>query len=171
MTTVRTLAITRTQTATYVAQKIVGAMQLILTELGLGSASFRYDWRGPERAMAFWMDERTLISADVEVYDVSTDRMVTLFAFPISYYDSTATDATFRSDLEMARNAARKALPYVGAGIAFRFLIYARPNHTPLPGWTTTTARSTDGMTKYAVGEGARGPYGAAAIEFWIRRQ
>src|SRR5438067_1010637 len=99
MSAVRVLAVTRTTTATHVAAKLVSAMALILTELGLGDLWRSYaQWDFIERSLSFWVNEGTLVWAKLEVFDPRGGDGLAICDFPISYYDATATEQRFLQD-------------------------------------------------------------------------
>ncbi len=172
MTTVRTVSVTRTTTATYVAAKLVGAMGLILTELGLREQWLRQVkmWELVERSLQVWMAEATLVYARLEVYDHITQAGVVICNFPISYFDPKATEQAFLHDLGMARYLACKARASVSPTAVFRVLVKTKEGATPIGGWGPATALSIAGMTKLSAGTIAGGPHAVASFEMWIRK-
>lgn len=171
MTLVRVLSVNRTTTATYVASKLLGAIGLILQELGLGALYKNYSqWAFIETSFQTWMEEGTLESATLEVFDPASDEALTVCKFPISYYDPKADERTFQQDFAIAQYQARKARLAMRSNTDFRVLVYRKPWAKVISGWSTTRARSTDGMTKLSAGSVASGPHASASLEIWIRR-
>lgn len=171
MTLVRTLSVTRVQTAVYVSAKLVGAMGVILSELGLGTAYRSYDqWALIERSLRTWMEERTLERVTLEVYDPARDDALAVTGFPISYFDPNTDERTFQQDLAIARYQSAKARAAIRANATFRVMVETTPGATTIAGWGPTTARSTSGMVRLLGGTVASGPHASAALEMWIRR-
>lgn len=171
MSAVRVLSVTRTTTATHVAAKLVSAMGLFLSELGLAAQWRAYTlWDFVERSLISWMDEGALEWAKLEVFDPKSDEGLAICDFPISYYDESASEQRFLQDLAMATYQARKAKAAMRRDAEFRVLVHTASHATKIEGWSATTARSTAGMTRLSSGVIASGPRASASFQLWVRR-
>ena len=151
-TTTRTVV--RTRTEVYVGGKIAYAMQVILTELGLGAASRGKNWQGVEEAIHIWRGEGSLNDVTLEIYS-GGDQLVATFDVAIDY---SAGEPTMRHDAELSRLAARKVAMQTSGALSFRILMGTADWRTPVTGWTRTSAADASGLRKRTIGELARGP-------------
>jgi hypothetical protein len=152
---VHTRTYTRTRTEVYVSSKIVYAIQVILTELGLGTAAANKDWDDVEHAAAVWMGEQSLKSVVLEVYKLASGALVATFEVDIDY---SYGEPSMRHDAELSRLAARKVKALTSGAISFRVLMMTEDWRTPIDGWSRTSARDTTGLHRRTIGELARGP-------------
>jgi hypothetical protein len=152
-TTTRTVV--RTRTEVYVGGKIAYAMQVILTELGLGALSRAYDWSDVERALGIWLGEAKLSYAKLEIYQRGTSRLLATFDVDIDY---SVGEPSMRHDAELSRLAARKVALQTSGSLSFRVILGTKPGARHVDGWSSTTLGDASGLRKRTIGELARGP-------------
>lgn len=150
-TTIRTVVGTRTEV--YVGGKIAYAMQVILTELGLGAASRERDWKDVEEAMHVWLGEGSLNYVKLEIYSGST--LVATFEVDVDY---SSGEASMRHDAELSRLAARKVAQQTSGDLSFKILMGNADWRTPVDGWSRTSAADSSHLRRRTIGELARGP-------------
>jgi hypothetical protein len=160
-----TSAHTRTQTATFLTEVIMGAIADMLADLGIDLTRFYAEWGLDEAAIAAWIEEGSLKQVVLECH--RPDGTVNpVFEFPLEYHATGVGDARFVSSrAALARYRAK--LGRTPPGTAFRlFCTYSGP-HSAQPGWGPGRRASTDGLRSTSLGTLAEGPHGRASARYF----
>jgi hypothetical protein len=159
-----TSAHTRTQTATFLTEVIMGAIADMLADLGIDLTRFYADWGQDEAAISAWIEEGSLKEVILECH--RPDGTVNpVFEFPLEYNAAGVGDARFVSSrAALARYRAK--LKRTPAGTTFRlFCTYFGP-HSTQTGWGPGHRASTNGLRSTSLGTLAEGPHGRASARY-----
>jgi hypothetical protein len=166
MTSVSThnLTFTRTHTATYLTDLILGTISDILGHLGVAASGFGRDWDMNEAAINAWIAEGSLAQVALECHRPS-GVVAPVIEFPVTYTAAGAADAEFTaSRARLARFLAK--LDQVPAGTTYRLFCTFTGPHTSQPGWGLGTRASTDGLSSTTFGTLGRAPHGSAGMRY-----
>jgi hypothetical protein len=153
---------TRTETAVYLTDVILGAIADILGALGIDATRLYADWSQDERAIKDWIDEESLDQVVLECHQPS-GKVAPVIEFPVSYSPSGIGDASFTAQrAQLARFRAK--LETVPRGTTFALICTFRKAHTSKPGWGPTTRASTEGLRSTNFGSLASGPHASASM-------
>lgn len=166
MTSVSThsLTYTRTHTATYLTEVILGTISDILAHLGITASQFGRDWDMNEAAISAWIAEGSLAQVVLECHRPS-GTVAPVIEFPVTYTATGAADAEFTaSRARLARFLAK--LDQVPAGTMYRLFCTFSGSYTPQPGWSPGTRASTGGLRSTTFGTLGRAPHGSAGMRY-----
>lgn len=159
-----TSAHTRTQTATYLTEVIMGAIADILADLGIDLTRLYADWSQDESAIASWIEEGSLKEVILECQRPDGS-VKPVFEFPLEYNVAGIGDARFVSS-RAALARYRVKLERTPPGTTFRlFCTYLGP-HSDQPGWSPGKRASTAGLRTTSLGTLAEGPHGRAGTRY-----
>jgi len=158
---------TQALSVTHVAYSIIGIIQAIITELGLGPKYIHENWKALEDGLTTWLEEHSLKTATMEIF-TPTDSLVARVDLQISYGSFLDDERQFYSDLTAAKLAARK-LGRIAQSCRYRFVVTREYWHTPVSGWSSTTLLSTEGLRRRAVGDLIGSPGIRSDLAIWIR--
>src|SRR4051794_26441966 len=94
MTSTSTTVYTRTHTATYLAELVLGTIGDLLAALGINSSRLYHEWDQDQAAIETWIDEQSLATVILECHQ-PTGKTAPIFEFPISYSAYGLGDAAF----------------------------------------------------------------------------
>ena len=142
---------TYTHSVTYVAENILKSLKDIIRLSGLDPTNFIGEWESNLRATRTWLESGDLLKVVLEIYDPASDGLIRRWDIGIAYGWSSGGDGSFWTDTDQLRYAIRKA------GVApinarYRFLLENKPGRPDVPGWSSTTYRSTGGMARQSLG-------------------
>lgn len=162
MTTTSTYNFTFTETAVYLADVILGSVADVVAALGLSPATSATRVQQDETAIIQWIKEKSLDAVVLEFTD-SRGIAVEVFEFDVVYKPYGDADSEFYADrASLARYRAKlKQLP---SGTTWRLVCTYRTAHTTMPGWTSTTRASTDGMRSTTFGTLGAGPGASSTL-------
>jgi hypothetical protein len=153
---------TRTQTAVYLTEVILGTIADMLAALGIDPTRLYADWTQDELAIKRWIEEQSLKEVVLECHQPS-GRVAPVIEFPISYSPTGIGDASFSAQrAQLARFRAKLAT--VPRGTHFQLFCTFRTAHTPMPGWGPGTRASTAGLRALNFGSLASAPHASAAM-------
>lgn len=167
MTHVSTTVTTRTHTATWLADVILGTIAEILGGLGIDLTALYRDWNQDEAAIKAWILEQSLDSVVLECHQPS-GTVSPIVEFPVRYYSSGRGDAEFTAQ-RAAVARFRAKVDRVPRGTTFSLFCTFRTQRTPQPGWGPGRRASTDGMRPTSLGTIASAPDGSASMRY-LRR-
>jgi hypothetical protein len=161
-----TFVISYAYAVTYVTAKILNILSNIIRDIGLDPSRFARDWAVYEDGISTWLASRHLQRVTLEVYDPTTNDLVTRWDMEVVY--SSVGDGNLWFDAAAVRYAIAKA------GLVPRSCLYdikARtlPNEPYVAGWSACSLRSTDGFRRYAIGAMIGGNGLAAETAYWSR--
>jgi Bacterial HORMA domain 2 len=157
---------TFTHTAGYLTANLVRSVTDIIKALGLDPGELPS--QALDRGLKIWIETEDLTKLVLEIYNRSTDGLVRRFDFDLDYTYSTGSDGTFWLDTDQVRFAIRKAglLP---SNCSYSVVATTKPGRPDVEGWTSATLRSTDGLTRHAVGTAIGAGSSAAGLAYHSR--
>jgi hypothetical protein len=141
---------TYTHSVTYVADNILKSLKDILRLSGLNPRNLIDGWASNMLALQTWLTSKDLQQVILEVFDPATDALITRWDIDIVYGWS-AGDGSFWTDTEQLKYAIRKS-GVAPSDASYRLLLDNKPGRPPVPGWSSTTYRSTHGMVRQSLG-------------------
>lgn len=139
-----------TQSVTYVADNILKSLKDVIRLSGLDPTKLVGDWTVLLRGISKWIESKHLETVSLEIYDPSTDKLVTRWDIAVVY--AWSLDAgTFWTDTDQLRMAMRKA-GLVPSQSAYRVVVDNKPGRPDVDGWSKCSYRSTDGMVRQSLG-------------------
>jgi hypothetical protein len=164
-TSTSTITNTRTKTAVFLTDVVLGSVADILAELRIDLTHLYKDWDQDEAAICAWIDEQSLEGVILECIQPG-GRVAPIFEFPVTYRTSGVGDATFvESRASLARYRAK--LDRVPSGTTFRLVCTFRSTHSPQSGWHSTTRASTAGLKSLSFGTIGQAPDATASMRYW----
>ena len=159
---------TRTQTATYLAEVILGAVADIVGALGLDPS--KLDIQDIERAILIRLTEQSMEKLVLECYTPADGIAHEVLEFPVQY---SSDGAVTRFTADRATLAVYRAkLRMLPKGCAYRVVVAYVNGTTPtqVVGWGTTTLRSTEGMQSRVFGTLGSAPNATVSMRYLYRR-
>ena len=161
MTTTSTYNFTFTETAVYLADVILGSVADVVAALGLSPATSATRVQQDEAAIVQWIKEKSLELVVLE----STD------SAGLPSKCSSSTLSTSRTETRTASSTPtgeasryRAKLKQLPSGTTWRLVCTYRTAHTTMPGWTSTSRASTDGMRSTTFGTLGAGPGASSTL-------
>jgi len=167
VTTTRTTTPTRThvQTATYLADAVLGSIADILGTLGVDATVLFADWDQDSRAIAAWITEQSLAAAVLELHH-RNGTVDPVLEFPVRYRTGGEGDSTFTTDrASLARYLAK--LRSVPAGTTHKLVCVFAGAHSPQPGWSAGTRAPVAGLRANTFGTLASAPHATAQLRYY----
>lgn len=155
----------RTQSVTYVADNILKSLKDIIRLSGMDPTNLVNDTEINMRGIKAWLESEDLEKITLEIYDPKTNDLILRWDIDVNYSWS-AGDGNFWTDTDQLRWAIRKA------GVApisakYDLLLRTKPGRPDVPGWSRTTARSTDGMVRQSLGSTIEHNGLGATASYW----
>jgi hypothetical protein len=141
---------TYTYSVTYVTGEMMRSLKLIILLSGLSLDNLRNSWSSVERAINTWLGSRQLQKVTIEIYNPTTNALVTRWDFDINYSYSSADDGALWADPDAIRFAIAKA-GAVASTCQYEFKMLA-PGGGDIYGWGDGSYRSTAGFSQHSVG-------------------
>ncbi len=141
---------TYTHSVTYVADNILKSLKDIVRLSGLDPSKLVDGWESNMLALRTWLDSGDLQTVILEIYDPRTDALITRWDIDIVYNWSSG-DGSFWTDTEQLKYAIRKS-GVAPSAASYRLLMDNKPGRPAVPGWSSTTYRSTSGMVRQSLG-------------------
>lgn len=141
---------TYTHSVTYVADNILKCLKDIVRLSGLDPSKLVDGWESNMLALRTWLDSGDLQRVILEIYDPRTDALITRWDIDIVYSWSSG-DGSFWTDTEQLKYAIRKS-GVAPSAASYRLLMDNKPGRPAVPGWSSTTYRSTSGMVRQSLG-------------------
>lgn len=156
---------TITQTATHIADVILGSIADILGTLSIDPTRLFADWDTDQSAISAWIAERSLATVALECHQPG-GRVTPVFEFPVSYVGTGEGDRKFTADrASLARYLAK--LKSVPRGTTFRLFCSFNGPHSEQTGWGPGTRASTSGMRSYSFGTLTSAPHASAQLKYY----
>lgn len=156
---------TRTNTAVFLSDVILGSVADILGHLGIDATRLWADWDTDQRAIRAWIEEESLAMVVLECTQ-PTGKVAPVVEFPVTYGASGLADKAF-SEHRASLARYRAKLEAAPRGTTFRLVCTFRKARTPQPGWSATTRASTAGLRSQSFGTLASGPHASASMR-WL---
>lgn len=139
-----------TNSVTYVTDNILKSIKDIIVLSGLNPENFVNNWESNTRAIKTWLTSGHLRKVILEIYNPTTDKLVTRWDIEIVYGWSDG-DGSFWTDTEQLRYAIKK-LGLLPSQVKYSLILDAKPDRPDVAGWSRGSYRSTDGMVKQSLG-------------------
>jgi hypothetical protein len=155
---------THAHTVTYVATKMMMSLKELIRLVGLDPSKLTAEWKIVEEGIATWLGSQHLRQVALEIFSSSTDKLVTRWDIDVNY--GYGGDGSFWTDTAALRYAIAKAgeLP---SGCSYRVMVNTAPGAATVSGWSSSSYRSTDGMSRYGVGATIGADGIAAETSYW----
>lgn len=155
-------------TAGYLSANLVRSVTDIIKGVGLDPGELAHDT--VDRGLKVWIESEDLEALHLEIFNRRTGEPVGRFDFDLDYSYSTADTGSFWLDTDQVKFAIRKhgLLP---SGCTYRVVATTKDGRPDVPGWSRTTLRSTDGMTRHTVGTAIGAGSAAAGLAYYARSQ
>ena len=140
---------TYTYAVTYVTNKLMMSLKHIILYSGLSPEKLGEDWQVLERGIQIWLGTQDLTQLVLEVYNPTTDALVGRWDLAIGYGFS--GDGSFWVNTDDIRYHILKAGAWPSA-CKYRVIATTKPTRPDVPGWSSTTLRSTEGFVKQSIG-------------------
>lgn len=135
-------------TVTYVTTKMLLLLKEIIRQIGLDPARFTDDWGAYENAVATWLSSRHLQQVTLEVYNPTTNALVTRWDLSVVYFS--VGDGALWVDTDAIRYAIAKA-GLVPSSCSYEIKLRA-PGGQHVDGWIPCEFRSTESFKRYTIG-------------------
>lgn len=156
--------LTSTHTITYVTDKLLKSLQLIVRESGLDPAKISEDWTVLEAGISTWLRSQDLEQLVLEVDDPGSKALVGRWDFDINYEQT--GDGTLSLDSDQIKYAIQKSGRWPSK-CNYRIVATTRPGRPDVAGWSPTTLRSTDGFTQHSIGATIDGSHITTGTSYW----
>ncbi|TMQ90357.1 HORMA domain containing protein [Actinomadura soli] len=160
-----------THAATHVATGMLRGLRQIVRGTGLDPARLVRQWDVLERGIAAWLRSRHLKALVLEVWDPalsSGQDLVGRFDFTIDYGYDADGDGELWLDADAVAFTIRKNGSYPSQ-CEYRVVADTSPGYPAVPGWSTTTLRSTRGFTRNSIGTAMTGASLGAGLAHYTR--
>lgn len=160
-----TFTISYTHTVTYVTAKMLLLLKEIIREIGLDPSKLTDDWASYEAAMSAWLTSRHLQKVTLEVYDPTSDKLITRWDLDVEY--AAAGDGTLWVDTAAIRYQILKA-GLVASSCRYQIKLMS-PGGREVSGWGPVPFRSTQGFNRYCIGATIAGNGISTQAAYWGR--
>lgn len=162
MSTVSVSTFSSAHTVAHVTTKMLSFMKEIIRELGLDPGEM--DWPVLELGVKTWLDTGHLKELVLEVYDPRTDGLVGRWDLTVIY--SYAGDGSLWDDKKSIKYHIEKA-GLAPANCKYRIVADTASGRPDVPGWSSTSFRSTDGLKRYSIGSAIGGTNIGTQAAYW----
>lgn len=154
-----------THSVTYVADNILKGLKDIVALSGLDPQRLIGEWTILLNGISRWIETKHLISVTLEIYDPSTDKLITCWELTISYtWDLNA--GAFWADTEQLRYNIKKA-GVVPSQAKYRVLVNTTEGRPAVDGWYSVQFRSKEGMVRQSLGRTVEHSGLGASASYW----
>ena len=160
-----TFTYNRTHTSIFVADNMRNVVRDIIKWSGLDQTQLVDDWGVLGNAVRIWLGTGDLLEITIEFYCPGDGALLSRWDFPISYDGSGVDD-----DMWVAKDHIRRTVekaPPVPSNARYRVILSTQPGRQDVPGMSSTTYRSTDGMVSRNSGTAVATPDIMASIKYW----
>lgn len=159
---------TYAHSVTFVANNLLLCLQEIVKRSGLDPGRIAGDWVVLERGLARWLETMHLETVTLEVFNPRTDGLIGRWDFSISYGWTDGSEA-FWVDTDQIQYAILKQGLWPSS-CAYGVVVATKPGRPDVPGWSSTTYRSTDGFVRQSIGTTLDATGLGAAAAYYRRR-
>jgi hypothetical protein len=158
---------TRTRTAIHLTGIVMGSLVDILSYLGIDASQLLQRWETDERAIATWIEERSLKAVILECHrpNGTVDPVI---QFPVTYTRDGPQTAEFTASRARLARYLNK-LGTVPRGTRYALFCTFHHQCTPQTGWSPGTPQPTDGMRSTSFGTLGRAPDAKAGMLHYSR--
>lgn len=167
MSSTSTSTYTQVQTATHLADVIMGSIADILASLSIDTTRLFADWETDQRAIAAWIAEGSLSVVALECHQPN-GTVNPVLEFPVAYTGTGEGDRKFTAD-RAALAVYLAKLKRVPIGTRYHLVCSFSRAASDQPGWGAGSRASTAGMQSYAFGTLAAGPHASASLRYYTK--
>lgn len=142
---------TYTHSVTYVADNILKSLKDIIVLSGLSPEKLTSDWTVLQSGVSTWIDSGHLQSVTLEVFNPSTNALITRWDIEISYAWSSGGDGRFWTDTDLLKNAIKKAGVWPSSA-KYEVVLQNSPGRPDVAGWSPCSYRSIEGFVRQSIG-------------------
>ena len=154
-----------THSVTFVTDNILRSLKDIVRLSGLNPAKLADQWSLLDRAISTWLNSGHLKQVTLEIHKPGTTVLVGRWDLDILRATSYGNGEVW-ADIDSLRYAIRKA-GMVASDLHYRVLLDTEPGEPYVPGMSSTSLMSTDGMRRLSIGPTIEhGGLGASAA-YW----
>ncbi len=161
-----TVVITYAHTVSHVTDKMLLTFKEIIREIGLDLSRFLQSWRTYEAGISSWLSSRHLERVTLEIYNPSTDALVTRWDLDVVY--DTVGGGELWVDTDAVRYAIRKA-GLVPSTCTYALKLTNSAGRPDVAGWAPCEFRSTEGPKRFSAGATIGGNGITAQTAYWSR--
>lgn len=156
--------LTFTHAVTYVTDKLLKSLQLIVRESGLDPGKISKEWSVLEAGIRTWLQSHHLERVVLEVYDPQSTDLVGRWDFDINYEQ--AGDGHLALDADQVKYTIQKSGRWPSK-CDYRIVTMTKPGRADVAGWSPTTLRSTEGFTQHSIGTTIDGSDITTGTSYW----
>lgn len=158
---------TSVHTVAHVTTNMLNFLKEIIRETGLDPAYLMNEWDLLERGIKAWLNSRHLYRVVLEIYNPTTGALV-LPRWDIDVVYEYGADGTLWADGDAIRYHIRKA-GLVASTCRYRIVLQTHSGSPDVIGFSSTTLRSTDGLTRRSVGSTIGGNGIGTNTSYWTK--
>jgi Bacterial HORMA domain 2 len=163
---------TAAHAATHVATNLVRSVRALVKGCGLDTTRLVGQWEVLEAGVSSWLASKHLRALTLEVFDPNRKAgadLVGRFDFTIDYGYDADGDGDLWFDPDAVAYAIRKngAIP---ARCDYRLVADNAPGRPDVPGWSSTSYRSTADFTRHTIGSTTGGGSLGVNLAYYSRR-
>lgn len=155
---------TYTHSVTYVTDKLLTSLKTIIRQSGLSPEKLTSDWVVLERGIRAWLASEHLDEVHLEVYNTRTNKLVGRWDFEIFY--GFKGDGAFWVDTDDIKYHILKSGQWP-SDCNYQIIVTNKPGRADVPGWSSTTLRSTDGFVRQSIGTTIDGSGLSTGTSYW----
>lgn len=163
MTSTSTFTHTRTKTAVYLTDIVLGTIADILADLRIDLTRLYRDWKQDEDAIAAWIEEGSLDQVVLECHQPS-GVVSPVMEFPVQYRSGVGDASFTASRAALARYRAK--FDRVPPGTAFTLVCTFNATHSTQPGWGPASRANIDGLQSLSFGTLGSAPYASVGLRY-----
>jgi hypothetical protein len=149
----------------FVTEHVRNLLKRIILYAGLDPVALADDWSVLGNATRIWLEAGDLEMVTIEFFLPGSAQAERRWDFDVSYTGSGVDDDMW-VDVEHLRRTIEKAgMP--PKGCVYRVLLRTRPGRQEVPGMTTTTYKSTDGLVGRSTGTAIATHDITAGLRYW----
>lgn len=142
---------TFTHSVTYVADNILKSLKDIILLSGLDVGKLVGDWDVLHAGIKKWIETQHLTCVSVEIFHPMSDELIYRWDIDMVYTWSGGDDGAVWTDTAQLRYAIQKKGLTPGQA-KYRVIVDKKTGAAAVPGWSSATYRSTQGMLRQSLG-------------------
>ena len=162
---------THTHAVTHVTANLMRGLKRLIQGCGLSTDKILGAWPVLEAGINAWLASGHLQRLVLEVFDPSdvNDDRRGRFDFDIDYGYYPGGDGALWMDTDTVAATIRKNGSYPSQ-CGYRIVAVSSAGRPDVPGWSSTSLRSTGGMSRHVVGTTVGGGSLGASVAYWRKR-
>jgi len=142
---------TYTHSITYLADKMLLSMKDIVRESGLDPTKLTEEWDVLERGLTTWITTQYLESLHLEIFDpLNKGKLVCRWELDVFY--NSQGDVSMWIDTDDLYYHIAKKTGRAPSRCDYDVIVTTKPGRPDVAGWSTCSFRSTEGMSRHAIG-------------------